>query len=238
MKTHLLVIVALTMLPLFVLSQSSKRQHIGLSIGPSITLSDFAKAELSDSTSGFAKTGISLNFTYAYRLNHNFGVMILGNYSSNKLDNVAYAKQLELANPGFLVAAESSQNWSSGGLFAGPFFRFPIGDYFSVDVRGLIGYFASYSPKATIYATEADPPKKTYTYYSETARASGFGYLLGAGVKYRLNNYYITAFADYIGSDLIFNKSTGWNWDDEPFTSSFSQKVNYLAITVGVAYVL
>jgi len=238
MKTNLFLTAILLSLTQLIYAQSNKRQYVGLSLGPSITLADFVKTDLSDSTSGFAKTGLAFNFTYAYRLNHNFGVMALGNYSSNKLNNAAYAEGLQKANPEYLVAIESSQNWANGGLFAGPFFRFPIGDYFSLDVRGLIGYFVSYSPEATIYATEVDPPKETFTYYNESARASGFGYVLGAGLKYRLNNYYITAFADYIGSDLHFSNATGWDWNDEPFTESFNQKINYLTVTVGVAYIL
>ncbi len=219
-------------------SQSSRKQYLGLSIGPSFALSDFAKTDLNDSTSGFAKTGVALNFTYAYRLSHNFGFQFMVDYSSNKLDTDKYADELMLANPTYSVQVESSQNWSSGGLFGGPFLRFPIGDYFSLDVRGLIGYYGSYSPKATIYASSIENQGQKATYYRETSRAYGFGYLLGAGVKYRVSNYYITLFADYVGSDLNFKNGSGWDWNDEPYKTTFSQKINYLSVAIGLAYVL
>jgi len=238
MDKALKLLILLVILPFITLAQSSKRQYVGLSIGPSIPLSDFARKDLNDSTSGFAKTGVALNFTYAYRFSHNFGMQLVVNYSGNKLDNIAYADGLMKAHPGYGVTVESTQNWSSAGAFGGPYFRFPIGDAFSIDVRGLIGYFGCNSPKATIYTTNINNPSDKGTYYRESSRSTGFGYLLGAGFKYRYSHYYLTAFADYIGSELYFNEVTGWNWDNEPYTTSFAQKINYLSLTLGLAYIL
>jgi hypothetical protein len=219
------------------IAQSSKKQYMGLSIGPSFPLSDFAKSDINDSTSGFAKTGVALDFTYAYRVSHNFGIQFVVNYSGNKLDNQKYEQELHKANPDFAVQVESNQNWSSGGLFGGPYLRFPIGD-FSVDIRGLIGYYGSYSPQATIYATKIDNASQKSTYTRQSSRDFGFGYLLGAGLKYRVSNYYVTVFADYIGADLNFDNAVGLDWNQEPYTTSFSQKINYLSVSVGLAYIL
>lgn len=237
MKKIAIVFALLSFLLQGLWAQSSKKQYMGLSIGPSIPLSDFAKTDLNDSTSGFAKTGVAFNFAYAYRISHNFGLQFVVNYSGNKLDNITYENELMKANPDYNVRVESNQNWSSGGLFGGPYLRFPIGD-FSVDVRGLIGYYGSYAPQATIYATKKETPNDKSTYYRETSRSYGFGYLLGAGMKYRLSDYYITLFADYVGSDLNFDRSVGLDWNDEPYTSSFNQKINYLSISIGLAYIL
>jgi hypothetical protein len=232
------LLIFIVIIPFIAQAQSTKRQMAGLSIGPSFTLSAFAKKDISDSTSGFAKTGISINFNYAFRVSHNFGLQILVNYSGNALNTSAYADELMKVHPEYGVSVESSKNWSSGGIFGGPYLRFPIGDLFSFDVRGLIGFFGSYSPQATIYTNHLTKPDDKGTYYRESSRSTGFGYLLGAGVKYRLSHYYLTAFADYVGADLNFKDASGWNWDDEPYTTTFSQKINYLALTFGVAYIL
>ena len=234
--TKLLII--LMIMPFALLAQSTKRQFVGLSVGPSFPLSDFAKTDLSDSTSGFAKTGVAFNFTYSYRFSHNFGMQFVANYCSNKLDNSTYANELMKVHPAYSVTVQSSQNWSTGGFFGGPYFRFPIGDVISFDVRGLLGLVVCNSPKATIYATKIDDQNVKADYYRETSRASGFGYMMGAGVKYRLSHYYLTAFVDYVGSELNFKDASGWGWDDEPYKTTFSQKINYLSLTFGVAYIL
>lgn len=75
----------------------AEKQYISLAVGPSFTLDDFARTDINDSTSGWAKTGVALEFTYAYRLTHNFGLQLQVNYSSNKFDNFAYRDALDAA---------------------------------------------------------------------------------------------------------------------------------------------
>jgi|TARA_B100001971_G_C18215040_1_gene553259 hypothetical protein len=219
--------------------QSVNRQFIGLSIGPSFPLDDFSKAVLDDSTSGFAKTGVALVFNYAYRVTHNFGFQLIINYSGNSLDNNKYKSELEAAHPDYGVSVESTKNWSSGGLFVGPYLRFPITEKLSWDVRGLVGFFGSYSPKATIRRIKKDDPNaKLEPYYIESSRASNFGYTFGTGLKYRIGSYYALLFGDYVTSDLKFKDVSGWDWDSEPYTTSFNQKINYFTVTAGVGYIL
>ncbi|MAE07917.1 MAG: hypothetical protein CL661_04060 [Bacteroidetes bacterium] len=219
--------------------QSVNRQFIGLSIGPSFPLDDFSKAVLDDSTSGFAKTGVALVFNYAYRVTHNFGFQLIINYSGNSLDNNKYKSELEAAHPDYGVSVESTKNWSSGGLFVGPYLRFPITEKLSWDVRGLVGFFGSYSPKATIRRIKKDDPNaKLEPYYIESSRASNFGYTFGTGLKYRIGSYYALLFGDYVTSNLKFKDVSGWDWDSEPYTTSFNQKINYFTVTAGVGYIL
>ncbi len=162
------IIIALLFLSQISFGQSLNKQFIGLSIGPSFPLDDFSKAVLADSTSGFAKTGVALVFNYAYRVTHNFGLQLIVNYSGNNLDNIKYKNQLEAAHDGYGVSVESTKSWSSGGLFLGPYLRFPITDKLSWDVRALAGFFGSYSPKATIRAKKDEPNAELETYYIES----------------------------------------------------------------------
>lgn len=232
------IIIVLLFVSQISFGQSTNRQFLGLSIGPSFPLDDFSKAVLDDSTSGFAKTGVALAFNYAFRVTHNFGVQLIINYSGNGLDNIKYKNELEAAHDGYGVSVESTKNWSSGGLFLGPYLRFPIGDKLSWDVRGLIGFFGSYSPKATIRAKKDEQGAELETYYIESSRATNFGYTLGTGFKYKIGSYYVLLFGDYVSSSLKFKDVSGWDWDGEPYTTSFNQKINYFSVTAGVGYIL
>ncbi len=218
--------------------QSINRQNVGLSIGASFPISDFKKAVLSDSTSGFAKTGIALSFNYAYRFTHNFGVALIINYSGNSLDDGSYKNQLETAHPDYGVSVESTDSWTSGGLFLGPYLRFPLTKKLSWDVRALAGYFGSYSPRVLIRTTKIDDPSDKGEYYIERAKANGFGYVLGTGFKYKVSSYYVLLFGDFVSSKLEFKDAVSWDWDKQPYSTSFNQKIDYLTITVGIGYIL
>ena len=218
--------------------QSVNRQFVGLSIGPSFPLEDFGKEVLADSVSGFAKTGIALSFNYAYRLTHNFGLQLIINYSGNSMDNISYKDQLEAAHPEYGVSVESTQSWSSGGLFIGPYLRFPLTENLSWDVRALGGYFGSFSPSIRIRTTKKDDLNDKGEYYIGSSRANNFGYVLGTGLKYHLNSYYVLLFGDYVSSTLEFKEAYGWDWGGDPFITTFTQKVDYISVTVGVGYIL
>ena len=231
------LIIALLFISQFSFAQSN-RQFLGLSIGPSFALGDFKKSVLDDSTSGYAKTGVAISFNYVYRFAHNFGMQLIINYSSNSMDNMKYKNQLENAHPGYGVSVESTENWSSGGFFLGPYLRFPITTKLTWDIRALGGYFGSYSPKMIIRTTKIDEPTTKGEYYIERSRANNFGYMVGTGVKYRVNSYYVLLFGDYFSSQLKFENATGWDWDDEPYNTSFTKSINYFTITFGVGYIL
>ncbi len=232
------LLVILVFISHFTFGQPVNRQYVGLSIGPSFPLNDFKKALVDDSTSGFAKTGIAVSFDYAYRFTHNLGMQIIINYGGNSLDNSSYQNQLEEAHPDFTVNVESVENWTSGGIFLGPYLRFPITNALSWDVRALVGYFGSYSPRVLIRTSKIDDPSVKGEYYIERARANNFGYMLGTGLKYRVNSYYALLFGNYVSSSLEFKDAIGWDWDNEPYSTSFSQGIDYLTITIGVGYVL
>jgi len=237
-----IILLSILFLSLTTFSQST-RQYLGLAIGPSFPLSDFAKADLSDTTSGFAKTGLNLKLIYSYRFTHNFGIQAHFVYNSNSIDNMAISRDAELENPAFSFSTVSSQSWSTGGIYVGPFLRFPFTDDFSWEIRGLIGVAGGYSPQFTIRGTNTETGEKT-EYYREFARTIGFGLSTGTGFKYRINNYLILLNADYYYSDLTFNDVTGWGWTDEqnpngtPYNFSIKQKVSNIAVTIGFAYFL
>ena len=233
------LVVLLILISQIVIGQGINRQNVGLSIGASMPLSDFRKDILNDSTSGFAKTGVALSFNYMYRLTHNFGMQLIINYSSNAMDNIKYRNALEAEHPDYGVSVASTKNWTSGGLYLGPYLRLPIGDKLSWDLRALFGFMGAYSPSITIRTTNKENPNEKGEYYIVSSRANNFSYSIGTGFKYRIrSNYYLLLFGDYVKSSMDFKDSSGWDWDSEPYVKPFSREINYITITAGVSYIL
>lgn len=238
MKLKLLIILILT--SQFVFSQVN-RQYMGLAAGPSFPLSDFGKTDLNDSTSGWAKTGIALEFTYSYRLTHNFGLQGLINYSSNRFDNIRYgdaltaAYSLDDSSPDTSFSVESSRNWSSGGILIGPFLRFPLSESLSWDIKASVGFFGVSSPTAIIYGT-ISTGEKLEDYYRQSGKGYGFAYSFGTGFKYKLSKYYLLLFANYYSSSVKIDNVSGWDWNSEPYITSFKQNISYLSVTFGAGY--
>lgn len=228
MKLKLLII--LLFISIITLAQSTNRQYIGLSIGPSFPTSDYVKTDLNDSTSGWAKTGVAINVNYAYRLTHNFGLYVQGTFSSNKFDNIAYKNALDVTHPDTTFSVESTRNWSGGGLLIGPYIRLPLSDNFSWDIRGSFGFYNSYSPKITIRTSTGDIISR------ESASAFSYAYSFGSGFKFRMAKYYILLFADYINSPLKFKNAAGWDINAEYYTTQFDQRVSYVYVTIGIGY--
>lgn len=228
MKLKLLTILLLA--SVVTIAQSTNRQYIGLSIGPSFPIADFVKTDLNDSTSGWAKTGVAINVNYAYRLTHNFGIYVQGTFTSNKFNNIAYKDTLDANHPDTTHSVESSKNWSGGGLLIGPYIRIPLSSNLSWDIRGSFGFYNFYSPKIIVRTSTDD------TYSRESGSAFSYAYSFGTGFKYRLSNYYVLLFGDYINSPLKFKNAAGWDINDEYYTVQFEKRISYIYVTVGIGY--
>ncbi len=218
-------------------AQSGKRHFAALGAGVSLPLGDFAKTDVKDSTSGFAKTGVNIQFTYAYRITHNLGIQGQITYNSNKFDYSSYENGLAEQHPDYNNSVEANSNWSSGGILIGPYLRFPLGSQLSWDARALFGIYGAYSPDLVVHATPKNSTE-TSDYFMNSGNTFGFGYSLGTGFKYQFSKYYVMLFADYVNASLSFDNASGWDWENKPYTTSFEQDINYISVTVGLAYLL
>jgi len=237
MKKEILNIIILFFCISYVFSQSNNRNYVGLSIGPSFPNGDFVKTDLDDSTSGWAKTGVALSFSYAHRFTHNFGVIVMITYSGNNFNGLAYGDALMQSDTNYSLSVESVSNWTGGGIMVGPYLRFPLGDNFSWDFRGLFGFYGANSPQLIIRATDnrTDPPEKS-EYYRQRSNAFSYAYSFGTGFKYKLSKYYILLFVDYLKSPLKFDNVSGWDWNDESYKTTFTQEISYVSVTIGLSY--
>ena len=241
MKIKLLIILLIA--TFFVYGQSTNRNYIGLSIGPSFPMGDFAKSELTDSSAvfptngnGFAKTGVALVVSYAYRITHNFGVQAMITYSSNSIDNIKYRDELQRLHPDWSVSVESSRGWSGGGIMVGPYLRFPFTENFSWDIRGLFGLYGSSSPKVTVRATFIEDESIKGEYFRVSGNDFSYCYSFGTGFKYQFRKYYLLVFADYLFSPQEYNNIGGWNWEGDYYTTTNKQNISYVYATVGLGY--
>jgi len=235
MKIRILIL--LLILGNLLFAQKNPKQYIGLAIGPSFPTGQYAATNLSDSTSGFAKTGIAAEFTYSYRITHNIGFQAIINYSGNSVDYQSFKSQLQSTNPGYAISVEIDRNWSSAGIMVGPFLTLPISDELSWDIKGLFGVYSAYSPAYIIYARDSldlNAPPSEFT--KQPTKAISYSYLISTGIKYKLSDYYILLFADYVGSPLQFSDAAGWKWNSEPYSTSFKQNINFFTLTIGLGY--
>jgi hypothetical protein len=113
-------------------SNSDRRKgFIGLSLGASIPVGDFA-----DKSDGLAKTGIQLNLiNFGYLFSENFGITATWFGAANPLD------------------ADGYDPWSYGGIMAGPLLSFPLSQKVEWDFRPMIGYSVTTLPDIG-YGTE------------------------------------------------------------------------------------
>jgi len=240
MKRYITII--LLFVAIGVYSQSS-RQYLGLSIGPGFPLSDLAKTNLSDSTSGFAKTGVNFKFVYSYKILHNFGIEANFVFNSFNVDINSFKDELNTSQPKYSFSVESKKAWSTGGIYLGPFLRLPITEKFTWDFRALVGLTGGYSPQFKVRSTHLESGDKS-EYFRETAKTFGVGFAAGTGFKYLFGKYTLMLNADYYYANLNFEDVTGWGWTSEdnitgtPYSINTDQKVSSIAISIGIAYFL
>jgi hypothetical protein len=238
-KTQLVSFI-LILISAIAFGQPSK-QYISLTVGPSFPINSYKNTDLNDSTSGWAKTGIALEFTYAYRLTHNIGAIVQGTYSSNKFDIFAYSDALTAAysldpnTPDTAFVTESAKNWSAGGLLAGPYLRFPFTEYLSWDIMATVGFYGVGAPNLTVKGNISNGDKLE-NYYMNGGKGYAFAYSFGTGFKYALSNYYLMVYAHYYNTSVKIKDVGGWDWNAQPYETSFKQDISYVSLTFGVGY--
>jgi hypothetical protein len=235
------LLVIIYLLSSFSIIAQTSRQYVGISVGPSFPLNDFSKSDLGDTTSGFAKTGVNLKVIYSYKLSHNFGLQAHFIFNSNNLDNEALKNEANSNMGDYSFSVESTRPWNSGGIYIAPFLRLPVSDRFTWEIKANIGLSSAYSPQFFIRGTNIESSEKT-EYYREAAKAFGLGLGAGSSFMYMLKKYVISLNFDYYYSNIHFKEVSGWGWTSEdnpkgtPYNISIDQKINSIAVSIGLAY--
>ena len=233
---------------LFVLYSSlvlaqNRRTSLSLEIGPSFALKDFASKEIklfSDTAAtypGFAKTGLILRVVFDYKMSHNMGFQADFLYAYNSIDAVALGKGFSEKYHGELSVIPNTP-WSVMGILVGPYIRVPLMENFSFIVKGKLGGVGVYNPDYALKGKNQSGEKVEYFQY--VSKTFALAWSAGGGLRFRLNDYYISLNADYQSITADFKNVTGQNWSVNPpekTTYSFRQKIQQLSITLGVAYI-
>ena len=242
MKTKALLF--LILMATFTYGQSTHRTTLGVELGASIPLSDYASmdaklfSDSSESYPGFARTGMVMRLVFEHRLTHNLGIQADFMFGYNNLNQVAMGDSLG-SKINASLSLSATRPWNLGGLLAGPYFRIPFNDEFSFIVRGKVGGIGIYSPEYKIVGTSNEDQSKL-EYYQYVNKTFSFIWQAGAGFQYRLENYTLNLYGDYFGLNADFIDVTGQNWSQKPpveTTYSFRQEIKALSITFGISYI-
>jgi hypothetical protein len=106
---------------------SDRRGFVGMTLGPSIPVGDFASKYSSDA--GGANVGLNISLlNFGYTFGKNFGVTALWFGAAHKVDT----------NGSGLDAT-----WSYGGLMGGGLYTMPISNQLNFDLKAMVGFVSA-----------------------------------------------------------------------------------------------
>jgi len=228
--------IILSLAAILVLSVSGFCQdkgYIGLSLGSSTPMGDFASNNPNNNNSGYAKGGAIFDISFGYKLGKYLGVAALLRGQANPTDAQAIADQIANANPGVSTVV-SSKSWGVGGLMVGGYASVPISAKYSFEPRVLIGFLNATSPDITVTVSSGG---NSAWIKEASASASAFSYLLGIGVKHDVGKRIcLLANVDYLGAKPEFSNVVISNSYGASSIKTFSQSFGTFNVGVGIGY--
>jgi hypothetical protein len=211
-----------------------KKGYIGISLGPSFPIGDFASKNFSNRNAGFATTGAIFDISFAYKLGKsNFGITGLIRGQANALDVQAMADELGNSLRGTNWTVESGGAWTLGGYFIGGIGSFPVSEKVSFDTKAMIGIGISTIPEITI--TSSDNFGSYWTKQSITT-SSSLAYTLGVGFKIELGkSLYLLTNLDYLGSEPEFQNIDIVDSDGDRTKFTYKQSIRTINLSIGIA---
>lgn len=209
--------------------------EISLNAGIASPGGNFAKGNYADEKSGFAKTGLHLNLSAVHFFNKNWGAGLLLGYSQyGTKGKQSLADGYKEDSGTDSTTLYTKGNNSSLSILAGPYYRIPLSSKFAVDLRVLGGYvnthLAGFQVFYEDYLTNAMTQKES--------SAGGFGYQVGAGIRYSITKKIaIKANADYFSSKPKINISyDNFIVNSGRKLTTYNEAVSGINTTLGIAY--
>lgn len=223
---------------------SDKKMTIGVSIGAGIPMgawskknSDTAASVQNDSThiqNGFAKTGFHFDVTAGYLFGSSFGAMVYIGGNMNSFDATTYATVNDIKSP----ETVSSKSYYVGQYLVGPYGAFGSGKL-KINARVLVGLVTVNRPTMTFTQPFLG---QTETYQRSGKGSSSFGYQIGAGIVYGINdNMGLTINLAYTGTTANYTgytetESGPMSGTNTNTTLKQSMSLGLLTATVGLAF--
>jgi hypothetical protein len=235
-KLTLIIIACMTGAGVFAQKKSADKTFV-LSVngGVSLPSGNFSKADYADPKSGFANSGGHFNITGTYYFNKNFGVGVLVGYSAfghtgSKSLSDGYKEDSGTDSTTLYLKG----NNHSLNVLIGPYYRIPVGNKFSIDLRVLGGYVNTHLAGFQVFYEDYT----TNAMSQEESSGGGFGFQAGAGVNYQLTKMIaIKANADYFSSKpKVDIKYDNFIVNSGRKLNSYDQSINGINVTLGVAF--
>ncbi len=162
-------------------AQGDRPGYLGISIGASIPLGDFADDDENNEDAGFAETGISLQTPFAYKFGETFG--LAGNLMFNSNPIAEFDGQEDI-----------DAYWNYFAVLVGPLVSFDLSEKVALDLKATGGYSSSqFSVEAGGFDIDVDG-------------GNGFAYDIGAALRLNLSEKTALLFAaDYFSTQQEFD---------------------------------
>jgi opacity protein-like surface antigen len=222
----------LTFLILATVNAQNKNWNLGISIGSSFPLGNFASKDINNSKAGWAITGANFGLKFNYKLDKGyFGLSALLNSQFNPIDVDQMAKESENLYPDYSWKIDAT-SWKTNCILFGAFATLPISEKVNFEPHGMIGLMISNSPEIT--STAKIGGNTSWGKQNETS-ASSFAYLVGVGFKYKLTNKLnLLGNLDYLGSkpEFLNVEITGSSGGRQ--TNTLTQNISNLNLSLGI----
>lgn len=166
-----------------VFSQETRKGIIGISLGPSIPLNDFADTNHKNRYAGFAMTGLHLNANFSYKFNKYLGIAALWNRNTHPIDVDKMANYFWSNDPSLNWRVKKA-SWSSSALMGGLLITFPFKKV-DFDLKGLFGYAFSKFPDIDVTASRG---RTLFKVRLNEASAQSFAINYGASLRYHVSD--------------------------------------------------
>jgi hypothetical protein len=212
------------------------KAYFGISAGLSKPQGAFASTDFENGEAGFALNGFNLNLMYAHRLTYNCGITGSLLFNAHSFDGESLKSEIAADSLDFpLIAAAKS--WGGVGILGGPFLYFPLGKFFNIDIRALIGLYSVYSPEADVTGQRQNG--ENFRLRLIKYNGIGFSYDLGTTLRFKFGSTsYLMFNADYFSSKPSFNDVKWLDNNGEISTRSFKKEFSMLNLTIGLGYAL
>ncbi len=203
----------------------TKKFNIGLSTGFAFPVSFFKSTDYNHfQDPGFAKTGFNINLEGSYHLTKSVGIASKVMFSNFGVDEGAAKRYLPIS-----VTPSSTDHWQYWGILAGPMGTIDLGDNFSMDIKGLVGFSRANAPVLKFSLEDISGINLA----TADKWSDAFAWQVGTDFRYRFaNNFNVFTNIDY-----SYMKPR-WNFDISTGGSKTStiihQRMSVVDVNLGV----
>lgn len=244
MKKRLVLLFILISVRLCYAQTYNERQSVlEIGYGVSVPFGKFESTDVTDSASGYATAGTSLNVMFTYLVNKNIGIAAMINSTANRLYTEGirskYNRYLDENIPGAVISDMHLEKWNTMAYMAGGYFSYPL-QKASFNLQLLAGYSRTKYPEVdvTVFKDTSFDAISVNQYSDEVA--SAFCINAGAGLKYNISDIMCLCvnanfFSSYPEFEKVVTTSTyQGNTPDE--YHRVHQRISQLNVTAGVGF--